>query len=58
MLTGNESLQELCNMREKLRSELERLHGSEKRMKESYLQDIDAAIEELKKRHRGEEVLY
>jgi hypothetical protein len=58
MLTGEESLQELYKKKQTLEGELEKLHGQDRKEKQDYIQDIDNAIEKLKKKPRSIDVLY
>jgi hypothetical protein len=44
----------LYSKRQKLQAELEKLHGSERRIKETELQDLDAAIAKLKKKPKND----
>jgi hypothetical protein len=58
MLTGNESLDDLYNKKTEFESEIEKLHGSERKEKESHVQDIDKAIDKLKKKSTDDDVKY
>jgi chaperonin cofactor prefoldin len=58
MLTGNESLDDLDKKRSELESEIKTLHGASKREKESHLQDVQIAIEKLKKNPKKDEIKY
>jgi hypothetical protein len=47
----------LYNKRQNLQAELKKLHGSERKIKETEIQDLDAAIAKLKKKPKND-VLY
>jgi hypothetical protein len=48
---------DLYDKRHKLQAELEKLHGPARRVKETEIQDVDAAIAKLKKKPKND-VLY
>jgi hypothetical protein len=58
MLMGNESLENLYKKESDLKSEIEKLHGAERKEKESYLQDVRVAIEKLKGKAKNDDVKY
>jgi hypothetical protein len=58
MLMGNESLEDLYRAKSALESEIDKLHGSARREKESHLQDINNAIDKLKKKSTDDDVRY
>lgn len=59
MLTGDELLEDLYKRQSELESEIEKLHESpERRVKESYLQDVRNAVEKLKKGQKNDGVKY
>lgn len=58
MLTGNESLDDLYKKKSELESEIEKLHGSERREKESQLEDIRNAIKKLKNKPKNDDVKF
>ena len=58
MLTGNESLEDLHEKEMELKAQIEGLHGSALREKETHLQDIRTAIEKLKRKPKKDDVNY
>lgn len=58
MLTGNGSLDDLYQKTSELESEIEKLHGPERRVKENHLQDVRTAIKNLKKKPTDDDVKF
>jgi len=58
MLTGNESENDLNKMEAELTSAIEKLRGSERREKESQLEDIRSAKKKLKQKGKNDNVKY
>jgi hypothetical protein len=58
MPTGDESLEDLYAKETELKVQIEGLHGSERREKETHLQDIRSAIGKLKAKRKKDDVNY